>query len=349
MASNEAALAAVGISEGEVRARCEEFRAVYGAVKAEICKVIVGHGDIVDGVLTALFVGGNVLLEGVPGLGKTLLIKTLADALALKFSRIQFTPDLMPADIIGTNIVMEDAETGRRKFEFSRGPIFAQIVLADEINRATPKSQSALLEAMQERSVTVGGVRYALEAPFFVMATQNPIEQEGTYPLPEAQLDRFMLKLNVGYSTLEEMMTILDRTTGAATARVEPRVDGPGILKMQDVVRHVLVAPHVKEFAARLVLGTHPDKEGVGEAVKRYVRVGASPRAAQALILGAKVMALRDGRYHASYSDVEAIAKPALRHRLVLNFEAEADRVDPDAVVEAIVKNTEKERRPARV
>ena len=324
----------------EVRARCEQFRQTFQRLSDEIGKVIVGHREIVDGVLTVLFTGGNVLLEGVPGLGKTLLVKTLADTLSLPFSRIQFTPDLMPADIIGANIVSEDAATGKRSFEFQKGPIFAQIVLADEINRATPKTQSALLEAMQEKSVTVGGVRHALNAPFLVLATQNPIEQEGTYPLPEAQLDRFTFKLEVGYGTLDELMTILDRTTGALTPDVSPQIDGPGILEMQSLVRNVIVAPHVKQFAARLAMATHPGGEFATKAVNQYIRCGSSPRGAQALLLAAKVHALRDGRFHVAYSDIKAIALPALRHRVILNFEAEADRVNHDALVKDILERT---------
>ncbi len=331
------------VTPDNVKQACAEFRATFESLKAEIGKVIVGHSDIIDGVLTGLFVGGNVLLEGVPGLGKTLLIKTLADTLSLEFSRIQFTPDLMPADIIGTNIVMEDPDTGRRKFEFQKGPIFANVVLADEINRATPKSQSALLEAMQERSVTVSGNHYKLAPPFFVMATQNPIEQEGTYPLPEAQLDRFLFKIVVGYSQLNELMTIIDRTTGAHTPKVEAKLNGPKIIEMQQLVKNVIVAPHVKEFVAKLVLATHPGGQFAPEVTNRYIRVGASPRAAQALILGGKVKAMTDGRYHVSYADVIAVAKPALRHRLVLNFEAEAERIDPDQIVEQIVQLTPRE------
>jgi len=324
----------------DVRQACDEFRTTYNTLKDEISKVIVGHGEIIDGVLTALFTGGNILLEGVPGLGKTMLIRTLAEALSLEFSRIQFTPDLMPADIIGTNIITEDPQTGQRGFEFQRGPIFANVVLADEINRATPKSQSALLEAMQERSVTVGGNHYKLDKPFFVMATQNPIEQEGTYPLPEAQLDRFLFKLVVGYSSLDDLMSIIDRTTGAETPTVTPQLDGATILDMQELVRNCIVAPHVKEYAARLVLRTHPEGEYAAEVTNRYIRVGASPRAAQSLILGGKVKALCDGRYHVGNKDIEQVAKPSLRHRLVLNFEAEADRIDPDSIIQTILEHT---------
>jgi MoxR-like ATPase len=280
------------------------------------------------------------MLEGVPGLAKTLMVSTLARTLNLTFSRIQFTPDLMPADITGTNIVTEDPGTGRRRFEFQKGPIFAQLVLADEINRATPKSQSALLEAMQEKSVTVAGVRYDLELPFFVMATQNPIEQEGTYPLPEAQLDRFLFKLILGYSQLEELLTIVDRTTGAHTPKATPKLDGAGILRMQDLVRQAIVAPHVKEYAARLVLATHPGGRFATEMTNKYVRCGVSPRGVQALILAGKVKALCDARFHVSYKDIETVARPALRHRLIMNFEAEADRIDADQIVDSVLKVT---------
>ncbi|MEQ9617461.1 MAG: MoxR family ATPase [Phycisphaerales bacterium] len=327
----------------QVRAECEQFQKTFQSLRDEIGKVIVGHREIVDGILIGIFSGGNVLLEGVPGLGKTLLVRTLAEAVSLDFSRIQFTPDLMPADIIGTNIVMEDPDTGRRKFEFQHGPIFAQIVLADEINRATPKTQSALLEAMQERSVTVGGEIYKLQKPFFVLATQNPIEQEGTYPLPEAQLDRFLLKLQVGYSALEDLMTILDRTTGTELPDVRHVIDGPGIIAAQQLVRNAIVAPHVKEYAARLVLATHPDGKFAPEITNRYLRVGASPRGAQALILSSKVKALTDGRYHVSYADVQEVAAMCLRHRIIMNFEAEADRVSPDSIVDEIVRQTDRE------
>jgi len=328
----------------EVKAQCEAFRKTFSELRAEIGKVMVGQQQVVDAVLVCLFAKGNVLLEGVPGLGKTLLVRTLAKTLHLPFNRIQFTPDLMPADVIGTNIVSEDAETGRRSFEFQRGPIFAQVLLADEINRATPKTQSALLEAMQEHSVTVGGQTYTLDEPFLVLATQNPIEQEGTYPLPEAQLDRFLLKIDVGYAGLADLMEIIDRTTGSENPEASAIVDGPRILEMQELVRSVVVAPHVKQYAARLVLATHPETDsaagGPNGPTNRYVRCGVSPRGAQALILAGKVRALIDGRFHVSYDDIKDVALSCLRHRVLLNFEAEADRVNADALVAEILKLT---------
>ena len=317
---------------GSMETRADEFRTAYGQVKAEIAKVIVGHDEIVAGVLTCLFVGGHALLEGVPGLGKTLLVRTLADAISLDFNRIQFTPDLMPADILGTNIVMETPD-GKRMFEFQRGPIFSQIVLADEINRATPKTQSALLEAMQEHSVTVGGVIHRLKEPFFVMATQNPIEQEGTYPLPEAQLDRFMFKLVVGYSTREELTTILDRTTRGDKPRAEKVIDGETLLRMQALVREVIIAPHVQDYAIRLALATHPLGPFAGAVANQYIRWGSSPRGAQTLVLAAKVRALLDGRYNVSFEDLRRVYLPSLRHRVLLNFEAQAEGVVCDTVL----------------
>lgn len=328
----------------EVKAQCEAFRTTFSELRTEIGKVMVGQQPVVDAVLVALFAGGNVLLEGVPGLGKTLLVRTLATTLHLPFNRIQFTPDLMPADVIGTNIVSEDAETGRRSFEFQKGPIFAQVLLADEINRATPKTQSALLEAMQEHSVTVAGETYTLDEPFLVLATQNPIEQEGTYPLPEAQLDRFLLKIDVGYAGLEDLMEIIDRTTGAENPVASAIVDGHRILEMQNLVRSVVVAPHVKQYAARLVLATHPETDtaagGPNGPTNRYVRCGVSPRGAQALILAGKVRALVDGRFHVSYDDIKDVALSCLRHRVLLNFEAEADRINADDLVTEILKLT---------
>ncbi|MHC4975149.1 MAG: AAA family ATPase [Planctomycetota bacterium] len=326
----------------QVQQACDKFRQMFEVVRNEIGKVVVGQDEIIDGVLIALFAGGNVLLEGVPGLGKTLLVRTLAEVLHLPFSRIQFTPDLMPADIIGTNIVSEDPVTGQRTFVFERGPIFAQIVLADEINRATPKTQSALLEAMQEHSVTVAGTTHTLDEPFFVLATQNPIEQEGTYPLPEAQMDRFLFKLNVGYSSLDELMTILDRTTGGHTPEPARMLDAREILEAQQLVRNAVAAEHVQRYAARLVLATHPEGRYAPEMVNRYIRCGASPRGAQALVLGSKVRALSEGRFHISHDDIDALARQTLRHRILLNFEAEADRVDTDDIVDKVVDATDR-------
>ena len=319
-------------SRESIQQEAERFAQRYQAVRDEVGRVIVGHNDVVDGVLTCLFVGGHCLLEGVPGLGKTLLVRTLAKALDLRFSRIQFTPDLMPADILGTNMVME-TEDGRRRFEFQRGPIFTQLCLADEINRATPKTQSAMLETMQEHAVTVGGVRYKLDEPFLVLATQNPIEQEGTYPLPEAQLDRFFFKLVVGYSSREELSTILDRTTRGEQPEAERVMDGPEILKWQAFVRQVMLAPHVQDYIVRLTLATHPEGVHAPEMTNRYIRWGASPRGAQTLALAAKVRALLEGRYNVSYEDIRRAYLPAMRHRVLLNFEAQAEGIEPDQVL----------------
>ncbi|MEK6674662.1 MAG: MoxR family ATPase [Planctomycetota bacterium] len=323
-----------------VQKATEELRAKYNALREEIGKAIVGHAEIVDGVLTALFVGGHVLLEGVPGLGKTYLIRTLAQAVDLKFSRIQFTPDLMPADIIGTTIITDDAGGGGRKFQFQKGPLFAQIILADEINRATPKTQSAMLEAMQEHSVTVGGTRHVLEEPFFVMATQNPIEQEGTYPLPEAQLDRFMFKLVVNYSSKEEMKTILDRTTTGYSPTIKRVMTADEIVGTQNLVRRIVMAPHVQDYAVRLAMATHPGGAYALDVTNKYVRWGVSPRAAQALTLGAKLHALLDGRFNASFSDIRKVYLPALRHRVLLNFEGEAEGLGTDTVLKEIIEKT---------
>jgi MoxR-like ATPase len=324
--------------------RAEQFRQAYTRVQQEIGKVIVGHTDIVQGVLTCLFVGGHALLEGVPGLGKTLLVRTLSQVLDLSFNRIQFTPDLMPSDIIGTNIISETGD-GKRVFSFQPGPIFAQIVLADEINRATPKTQSALLEAMQEHSVTIGGTMHKLEEPFFVMATQNPIEQEGTYPLPEAQLDRFFFKLIVQYSGREEMATILDRTTRGEWPRAEKIMDGAEIEQWQQLIREVLIAPPVQDYAIRLVLATHPGGDFAAAETNKYLRFGASPRGAQALVLSGKVRALLEGRYNVSFEDIRQAYLPALRHRVLLNFEAQAENIPADQVLMQVLKEV-KEKGP---
>ncbi|HEY3266225.1 MAG TPA: MoxR family ATPase [Armatimonadota bacterium] len=308
------------------------FRETVEAIRSEVAKVVVGQDDTVMGALIGLCAGGHILLEGAPGLGKTLLVRSLSEAVDLAFSRVQFTPDLMPADITGSNILAE-GDGGRREFVFRPGPIFAQILLADEINRATPKTQSALLEAMQEHAVTAGGQRHALEPPFLVMATQNPIEHEGTYVLPEAQLDRFLLKVLVPYPTIEELGAIADRTTGAATQHASKVAGRQDVLNLQRIVREVTLAPTVRDHALSLVVATHPGNPQAPEATNRYVRYGASPRGVQAIILTAKAMALMAGRYNVSRDDVRRAALPALRHRVLLNYEAEADGVTSDKVI----------------
>ncbi|CAA9574339.1 MAG: FIG022979: MoxR-like ATPases [uncultured Thermomicrobiales bacterium] len=313
-----------------------EFRAVAARIEAEVGRVMVGQAEVVRDVLISVIGGGHVLLEGVPGLGKTMLVRTLADALDLEFSRIQFTPDLMPADITGTNILVEDQE-GRRRFAFQRGPIFANLVLADEINRATPKTQSALLEAMQEQTVTIANVVHPLARPFFVLATQNPLEMEGTYPLPEAQLDRFFYKLLVRYPTGGELTEILRRTTSGERAGAEKAADGATIAAMGTLARQVPIATHVSDYVVRLVLATHPDRPETVPTVKRYVRYGASPRGAQAIVLGAKIRALVEGRLNVAMEDVRAVALPALRHRVLLNFEAEAGGTTSDEVLAGLL------------
>ena len=313
-----------------------KFREVYNSLREEIGKVIVGQDAIVDGTLNALFANGHVLLEGVPGLGKTLLVRTLSQVLDLSFNRIQFTPDLMPADVLGTNMVLE-TDDGKRAFEFLHGPIFAHLVLADEINRATPKTQSAMLEAMQERSVTIGGEIRKLDLPFFVLATQNPIDQEGTYPLPEAQLDRFFYKLLVDYPTAEELSEIVTRTTEGTKVQVSKVVDGATLIELQQLVQQVPVASHVKDYAVRLILATHPNTETAQEITNQFLKFGSSPRGAQALLLGAKVRALTEGRFNVSFDDVAEVALPALRHRLIVNFEAEAEGVTTDLVLQKIM------------
>jgi MoxR-like ATPase len=325
-----------------IESRAAQFADRYKAVYKQLGRVIVGHNDILHGVMTCLFVGGHCLLEGVPGLGKTLLVRTLAQTLDLEFSRIQFTPDLMPADILGTNMIVED-QHGKREFQFQKGPIFTQICLADEINRATPKTQSALLEAMQEKSISIAGEVYQLKPPFFVMATQNPIEQEGTYPLPEAQLDRFFFKLVVGYSGRDELNTIIDRTTKGTIVHPDKVMDGSEIVQWQQLVREVILAPHVQDYIARLTLATHPDGPFAVPITNQYLRWGSSPRGAQTLTLAAKVRALLSSRYNVSFEDVRRVFLPAMRHRVILNFEAEAEGIDPDKILlEVLQKVPEK-------
>jgi MoxR-like ATPase len=315
----------------------EGFRETAAAIERQVGQVIVGQRELVRHTLITLLAGGNALLEGVPGLGKTMLVRTLAQAIDCDFSRIQFTPDLMPADIVGTNLIVED-EAGRRQFQFEPGPIFANLVLADEINRATPKTQSAMLEAMQERSVTVAKTTRRLSEPFFVLATQNPLEMEGTYPLPEAQLDRFFFKIDVPFPAVDELVEIANRTTGAAVPQAEPVADGPMIVAMQALARGVPIADHVTAYAARLLKSTHPDDPGAPDAVRRYVRYGASPRGMQAIILAGKIMALLDDRYNVAFDDLRRAATPALRHRLILNFEAQAEGVTTDGVIRSVLE-----------
>ncbi len=313
----------------------EQFNATARDIETQVGRVIVGQSEIVRQTLTTLLAGGNALLEGVPGLGKTMLVRTLAQALDCKFSRIQ-----LPADIVGTNILVED-ENGARRFQFEPGPVFSNLVLADEINRATPKTQSALLEAMQEHSVTIAKTTHRMTEPFFVLATQNPLEMEGTYPLPEAQLDRFFFKLNVGFPTTEELVTIADRTTGQEAAQLNAVANGTTICEMQQLARGVPIAPHVTTAAAKLIRATHPDDADAPEMVKRFVKWGSSPRGMQALILAGKITALLDGRYNVSLDDLRAVAPPTLRHRMILNFEAQAEGVTADRVIGELVGRLE--------
>jgi MoxR-like ATPase len=320
----------------DVRAETERFQKKLGELREQIARVVVGNREVIDGVLTCMLAGSHALLEGVPGLGKTLLVKTLADALGLDFSRIQFTPDLMPADVIGTTVI-EEVPGGRPIFEFRKGPVFANVLLADEINRATPKTQSALLEAMQEHRVTVGRHTHVIAEPYFVLATQNPLEQEGTYPLPEAQLDRFFFKLQVPFPTREELHLILDRTTSEVDTKVERVLQREDVLAMQQLVRRVPAARHVTDYAVRLLQATHPTDPDAPESVKRFVASGGSPRGAQALVLASKIRALFEGRFAAAVDDVKAVAKPALRHRVLLNFEGEAEGVKTDAVIDELL------------
>jgi MoxR-like ATPase len=320
-----------------VEARVSKFQQNFLRLGEEVSRVIVGHRDIIEGVVSCLLAGGHALLEGVPGLGKTMLVRTLAHALDLSFSRIQFTPDLMPADIVGTNMIVEDTH-GHKSFEFQKGPVFANIVLADEINRATPKTQSALLEAMQEQRVTIARHTYELQKPFLVLATQNPLEMEGTYPLPEAQLDRFFYKLQVRFPGKDELHSILDRTTQKEEPRVQAVFGREDILWMSALLREVAVARHVQDFAVRLVQATHPDSSAAPDITRRYIRYGSSPRGAQSLLLGAKIRALVAGRFAVSVDDIKAVSKPALRHRVILNFEGEAEGVSTDSIIDDILK-----------
>jgi len=315
----------------------EQFRAAAARIETEVGKYIVGQREVIRHTLIALIAGGHVLLEGVPGLGKTMLVRTLARVLDLRFARISFTPDLMPADVIGTDI-LEEAEDGRREFRFQPGPVFTNLLLADEINRATPKTQSALLEAMQERTVTVANRSYPLDPPFMVLATQNPIEMEGTYPLPEAQVDRFLFKVNVEYPSSPELVEILSRTTGEQEPEVAVVADGAAVLAMGALARQVPVASPVADYAARLTMATHPENETAPERVRRFVRYGSSPRGAQALILGGKVTALLAGRYNVAFEDLRAVAPAALRHRILLNFEGQAEDVSTDDIIEEVVQ-----------
>ena len=321
----------------EVQEQVETFRKTFGAMREEVSKRIVGYRDIIESVLIALLARGNVLLEGVPGIGKTMLVRTLGEVLELTFSRIQFTADLMPADIVGTNMIAQD-KSGSRIFRFQRGPVFTHLLLADEINRATPKTQSALLEAMEEHSVTVGGTCYALEEPFFVLATQNPIEMEGTYPLPQAELDKFIFKLDVPFPGEDDLDEIIVRTTAEAMPAVNVVTTGREVLRLRQIVREVPVAPHVEEYAGKVILATMPDSEYATEMVRRYVRIGSSPRGLQGLILGGKAQALLDNRFCVSCEDINLMAKPTLRHRIRLNLEGEAEEIATDAVIDDILR-----------
>lgn len=319
-----------------------EYQEIVSRVRKEIEKVMVGQNDVIEQLLLAVFAGGHALLEGVPGLGKTLLVRTLAQSFDLSFNRIQFTPDLMPADIIGTNVLQ--LEDDQRRLKFQKGPVFAQVVLADEINRATPKTQSALLEAMQEHTVSVGGNTYQLDEPFFVLATQNPLEHEGTYPLPEAQMDRFLLKINVPFPNEEELREIVIRTTSNTKTEIVKIADGKVILEIQQAIKEILVADHVFNYAVKLLMATHPDKNDNLESIKKYVRTGAGPRGLQAMINLAKVRAFIKGRYNVSFEDIEHVSLPALRHRILLNFEGEANGIKTDQLITEILEKMEKEK-----
>ncbi len=330
------------VENEQMQKEADLFRERFAMIKAEVAKVIVGQDRVVEGTLIALFCGGNVLLEGVPGLGKTELIKTLGKVLELDFSRIQFTPDLMPADIIGTNIIMMD-DQGRHYFEFRKGPIFTQLLLADEINRATPKTQSALLETMQEGSVTTGGKTYMMKQPFFVMATQNPLEQEGTYPLPEAQLDRFMFKVKVPYPSHQDLNEIVARTILKTPVSVSKILDSEKMLELRSILHKVVVAAPMLDYAARIVLSTHPESDFATPDVKSFVKWGASPRATQALIMASRVRALASGRAHVSFADIRHFADEVLQHRIILNYDGQAENRKVTDMIAGIIKNTAEE------
>lgn len=321
--------------------KLEEFSTIAQAIENEVAQVIVGQKEVVRAAIICVLAGRHALLEGVPGLGKTMLIRTLSDVLDLKFSRIQFTPDLMPADIVGTDI-LEESEDGRREFRFQAGPIFANLVLADEINRATPKTQSAMLEAMQEKTVTVAGRRYDLEKPFFVLATQNPLDMEGTYPLPEAQLDRFLFKVDVKFPSVSELITILDRTTGTTELHAKRIATASDVINMGQLALNTPLASHINEYVAKLIVATHPETEQSTVMVRKFVAVGASPRGAQALIIGAKINALLEGRFNVAFEDIEIIAHSALRHRILLNFEGQAEGIRTDDIVTDLIKTVKR-------
>ena len=323
----------------DIASEVASFQEKIAILRKEIGRMIVGQREVIDGVILCLLADGQVLLEGVPGLGKTMLVRTLSEAIDCQFNRIQFTPDMMPSDITGTNMIVED-ERGNKVFEFQKGPVFTNILLADEINRATPKTQAALLEAMQEKSVTVGGHTYKLEAPFFVMATQNPLEMEGTYPLPEAQLDRFLFKIDVPFPNKDELHEVLRRTTAGESPKVSAVMSKQDILTLRALAAEVPIAEHVQDYALKIVLGTHPEMDTCSERVKKYVRFGSSPRGAQAIIKAAKIHANFDGRFNVSNDDIRFAAVPALRHRTILNFEGVAENISTDDILADLIKHT---------